>query len=476
MNKKTKIVATIGPASSSYETMKELVLSGMNVIRLNMSHGSYEEQMEKVENIRQINEELGTNVAILLDTKGPEVRTGLFVGEKVEFKKGEMTIVDMNVPYGERGDASRFNLSYENIANDMKVGDIILLDDGGVAIEIKEIKNNELHCLILNSGMLKDRRGVNVPGVTLSFNFMSEKDAADITWACENNFDYIAASFVRNKNDLKLIREVIAKTGNENIKVISKVESQDACDNLDDIIEGSDGVMVARGDLGVEVPAEEVPVVQKSIIEKCNAAGKIVITATQMLESMQENPRPTRAEVSDVFNAVLDGTDAVMLSGESANGDYPVESVATQAQIVKRAEEVFNYDSYTRKVHRSLESTTAKLIAFNAITTAEKLEEVKLIITPTETGASARLVSQMKPRTPILALTPSDKVCRSLAVNFGVYAHLVEETKSIDALIENSVNKAKELGYVVAGDKVVITCGTPGSTGKTNLINVVTVK
>ncbi len=476
MNKKTKIVATIGPASSSYETMKELTLSGMNVIRLNMSHGSYEEQMEKVENIRKINKELNTNVGILLDTKGPEVRTGLFVDGKVEFKKGEMTIVDMNVPYGERGDATRFNLSYENICNDMKVGDIILLDDGGVAIEVKEIKNNEMHCLILNSGMLKDRRGVNVPGVTLAFDFMSEKDAADITWACENNFDFIAASFVRNANDLKLIREVIAKTGNTNIKVISKVESQDACDNLDSIIEGSDGIMVARGDLGVEVPAEDVPVYQKEMISKCNAAGKIVITATQMLESMQENPRPTRAEVSDVFNAVLDGTDAVMLSGESANGDYPVESVATQAKIVKRAEEVFNYDSYTRKVHRSLESTTAKLIAFSAITAAEKLEDVKLIITPTQSGASARLVSQMKPRTPILALTPFEEVCRSLAVNFGVYSDVVENFSTIDEITEGSIAKAKELGYVTAGDKVILTCGTPGTEGQTDLVHVVTVK
>ncbi len=475
MNKKTKIVATIGPASSTYDQMKDLTLAGMNVIRLNMSHGTYDEQMEKVENIRKINEELGTSVGILLDTKGPEVRTGLFVDGKVQFTKGEMTIVDMNIPYGERGDASRFNLSYENICQDMKVGDIILLDDGGVAIEVKEIKNNELHCLILNSGMLKDRRGVNVPGVTLAFDFMSEKDAADITWACENNFDFLAASFVRNANDLKLIHEVIAKTGNTNIKVISKVESQDACDNLDAIIEGSDGIMVARGDLGVEVPAEDVPVYQKEIIEKCNAAGKIVITATQMLESMQENPRPTRAEVSDVFNAVLDGTDAVMLSGESANGDYPIESVETQARIVKRAEEVFNYDSYTRRVHRRLEDTTPKLIAFSAITAAEKLDEVKLIITPTESGSTARLVSAMKPRTPILALTPFEHVCRSLAVNFGVYAAKVDEFKTIDEITNGSIAKAKELGLVEAGDKVVLTCGTPGTEGNTNLVSVVTV-
>lgn len=473
MNKKTKIVATIGPASSDYPILKELIKGGVNVIRLNMSHGPYDEQMEKVENIRKIDAELGTHTAILMDTKGPEVRTGLFEEKKALLEKGNTVIITTEDIVG---NADRFSVSYEGMANDLKVGDTILLDDGYVSVVVKEIKGNDLICDILNTGYMKDRRGVNVPGVTLNFEFMSPKDRADIEWACDNDMEYIAASFVRNAKDLQEIKDVIASKGNTRIQIISKIESQDGVENFDEILELTDGVMVARGDLGVEVPAEEVPVVQKMIIKKCNAVGKPVITATQMLESMQSNPRPTRAEVSDVFNAVLDGTDAVMLSGESAGGDYPLEAVVTQATIVKRAEETYDYDSYTREIHRTLEPTTAKLIAFSAISTADKLEKVKLIITPTETGATPRTVSQMKPLTPVLALSPDAAVCRSLAVGYGVITAVCERSETIEVLIADSVSKAKELGLVVAGDYVVVTCGTPSTEGATNLVNVVEVK
>ncbi len=416
--KKTKIIATIGPKSSSYETMESLVKEGMDIIRLNMSHGTYTTEMAKVENIKKINLKLSTNVAVLLDTKGPEVRTGLFENGEITLVKDSYVTIVMNEILGTN---KKFNVSYKGLANDLKINDIILLDDGYVSLKVVEIKNNELYCLVLNNGTLKDRRGVNVPGITLNFDFMSQKDRDDIIWACENNFDFIAASFVRNANDVKIIQNVIKETRNTNIKIISKIESKDGVLNLDEIINISDGIMIARGDLGVEIPAEEVPVVQKRIIKKCNAIGKIVVTATQMLESMQTNPRPTRAEVSDVFNAVIDGTDAVMLSGETANGEYPIEAVRTQTNIAIAAEKVFNYGSYSRQIHRTLEPTLEKLIAFSAVTTADKLDNVKLIIAPTESGNTPRTISQMKPRQPILALTSNIYVSHSLSANFGVY-------------------------------------------------------
>lgn len=473
MNKKTKIVATIGPASSDYNVLKSLVEAGVNVMRLNMSHGAYDEQMEKVENLRKIDAELGTHTAILLDTKGPEVRTGLFTDKKALLEKGKTCVITTEEIVG---NSERFSVTYEGMAKDLKIGDIILLDDGYVSVKVQSISGNDITCEILNTGYMKDRRGVNVPGVTLNFEFMSPKDKSDIEWACDNDFEFIAASFVRNANDLEKIREVVAAKGNTRIQIISKIESQDGVENFDEILELTDGVMVARGDLGVEVPAEEVPVVQKMIIQKCNLVGKPVITATQMLESMQSNPRPTRAEVSDVFNAVLDGTDAVMLSGESAGGDYPLEAVETQATIAKRAEEIYNYGAYTREIHRTLEPTTAKLIAFSAISTADKLDKVKLIIAPTETGTTAKLVSQMKPETPVLAVTPRESVCRELALNYGVLTTTQKRSETVDDLINESVNKAKELGLVTEGEFVVVTCGTPSTAGSTNLINVVRVK
>lgn len=472
-SKKTKIVATIGPASHTEEVLRELILAGMNVIRLNMSHGPYDEQLERVNTVRKLNKELGTKVGFLLDTKGPEVRTGLFKGEKVLLEKGNNVTITMD---DVEGDANQFTVSYKGLVKDINPGDIILLDDGYVAVKVLSKTDKDIVCEILNTGYMKDRRGVNVPGVTLNFEFLSEKDKNDILWACENNLDYIAASFVRNANDLKLIRDLVNTTENKDIKILPKIECQEGVENFDSILAGSDGIMVARGDLGVEVPAEDVPVIQKSIIAKCNLTGKIAITATQMLESMQANPRPTRAEVSDVFNAVQDGTDAVMLSGESAAGQYPVESVKTQATIVAKAETVFDYESYISKMSKNLDKNITELVSFSSVATADELENVKLIIAVTNSGTTARHVSRLKPRTPIFAVTPNEGVARKLALNFGVYAEIFEKQDNVDDLLEEAVNKAKENNLIKIGDEVVIAAGSINAKGNTDLMKVRVVK
>lgn len=470
--KKTKLVATIGPASSEKAVLKELVESGLNVMRLNMSHGPYDEQMEKIVIVREINEETGSNVAILLDTKGPEVRTGEFEDGTILEKGQTATIVVDEVV----GNTERFTVSYKDLHKDLKAGDIILLDDGYVSVEVKEINGTDIVVNVLNTGRMKSRRGVNVPGVTLNFEFMSEKDKSDIEWAAENDLDFIAASFVRNAQDLKEIKAVLEAKGNTHIQIISKIESQDGVENIDEIIELSDGIMVARGDLGVEVPAEDVPVIQKMIIEKCNKLGKMVVTATQMLESMQDNPRPTRAEVSDVFNAVMDGTDAVMLSGESASGQYPVESVQMQATIAQRAEGSFNYDHHTRQQYKNLAKTVTESVAYSTVATANTLEEVKLVIALTESGNTARVISRLKPKTPILALTSNEKTRRSLALSYGVYAEMIERSESTTETIEKAIAIAVEKGLVVAGDEVALSAGSINEEGKTDLMRIVTVK
>lgn len=471
--KKTKIIGTIGPKSENKETLRKLIEGGLNIIRLNMSHGDYDEQMARINTVRELNEELGTNVGILLDTKGPEVRTGLFNEDKVMLKKGEKVIITTEQI---TGDAKKFSVSYEGMARDVNPGDTILLDDGYVSVKVLATTDVEMECEILNTGAMKDRRGVNVPGVTLNFEFMSKKDKNDIIWACENNLDYIAASFVRNKNDLKEILDVISKTDNKDIQVLPKIESQDGVENFDEILEDSNGIMVARGDLGVEVPAEDVPVIQKEIIRKCNESGKFVVTATQMLESMQSNPRPTRAEVSDVFNAVMDGTDAVMLSGESAAGDYPVESVQMQAIISKRAESIFDYDAYMYKMGKTQNKRVDELVSYSAVSTADELENVKLIIAVTNSGSTARKISRLKPKTPILAVTPNASIARKLAVNFGVIPAVIEKQENIDEMLNVAIEKAKELNLVKIGDEVVISSGSINAKGNTDLMKVREVK
>lgn len=470
--KKTKIVATIGPVSSDYETLKGLIKAGTNVVRLNMSHGDYDEQMQRVNTVRQINEELNTAVGILLDTKGPEVRTGSFE-PGTELKAGtQVSIVKEEV----LGNDKRFNVSYKELAQDVKPGDIILLDDGYVSVLVKEIQNEDIICEVLNSGMMKDRRGVNVPGVTLNFDFISPKDKADLIWACENDFEFIAASFVRTRKDVLELREVINSTGNKHIKLLAKIESQDGVDNFDEILEEVDGIMVARGDLGVEVPAEDVPPIQRMIISKCNQKGKVVITATQMLESMQNNPRPTRAEVSDVFNAVLNGTDAVMLSGESAAGKYPIEAVATQARICQKAEESYDFEHHLNKIYKNLTADIQELVAYSVASTAAKLPKAKLIIAITNSGATACSISRMRPDLPILAITHNEQVRRSLSLHYGVIGYVAKKFEKVDDALDDAVCQAKALGLVDCGDVVVISAGSIHGKGNTDLMKVRVVK
>ncbi len=467
--KKTKIIATIGPASENKDILEKLIKEGVNIIRLNMSHGDYDEQMKRVNTVREINERLGRNVGILMDTKGPEIRTGLFKDGKILLEKGNKVVITMD---DVEGTAERFTVSYKGLADDLSVGDTVLLDDGYVSVKVKDISINDITCEVLNTGYLKDRRGVNVPGVKLNFKFMSEKDKSDILWACENNLDYIAASFVRNKDDLDQIIDLVNTTNNKTIQILPKIESKEGVDNFDSILEKSDGIMVARGDLGVEVPAEDVPEIQKIIIKKCNIAGKFVVTATQMLESMQSNPRPTRAEVSDVFNAIEDGTDAVMLSGESAAGDYPVEAVAMQALIARKAENIYSYENYIRMIQEHLEDNVSELVSYSAVATADRLENVKLIIAVTNSGATARKISRLRPRTPVVAITPNADVARRVNVYYGVVPIVFEKQDNIDDLISNAINKAKEANVVKVGDEVVVSAGSVNAKGNTDLMKV----
>ncbi|MFV9511195.1 pyruvate kinase [Tepidibacillus sp. LV47] len=466
--RKTKIVCTIGPASEEVEVLKELIHAGMNVARLNFSHGDYEEHGRRIKNIRQAAKETGKTVAILLDTKGPEIRTGILGVPEVELKQGETIILTTEEIVG---DKNRVSVSYQGLPQDVHPGSKILIDDGLIGLEVEKIEGTEIYCKILNSGILKSKKGVNVPGVKINLPGITQKDADDIRYGIEQGIDIIAASFVRKAKDVLEIREILEEY-NADILIISKIENHEGVENIDEILQVSDGIMVARGDLGVEIPAEEVPLVQKMIIEKCNKAGKPVITATQMLDSMQRNPRPTRAEASDVANAIFDGTDAIMLSGETAAGKYPIESVATMARIALRTEEALNYSEIFRKRSTLQQTNVTDAISQAVVNTAIDLN-ANAILTPTESGQTARLVSKYRPKVPIIAITPHEKVMKKLSLNWGVYPLLGKKVESTDEMLKESVDTAIGAGYIKHGDLVVITAGVPvGKVGTTNLMKV----
>ena len=462
--KKTKIVCTLGPASENEETLRELIKNGLNVCRLNFSHGSHEEHKGRMDLVKKLREELNMPTAILLDTKGPEIRTGKFDVPEVFLEKGQTFTITMKDVIG---DKERCTVSYKGLANDVKPGDTILIDDGLVGLTVKEVNNDDIVCEVQNSGIVKNHKGVNVPGVKVNLPAITEKDRSDIEFGIEQGIDFIAASFVRKVSDVLAIREILEENNAEHIKIISKIENQEGVENLDEIIEVSDGIMVARGDLGVEIPTEEIPVVQKLMIKKCNEAGKPVITATQMLDSMIRNPRPTRAEVTDVANAIYDGTDAIMLSGETAAGKYPVEAVKTMATIAKRAEETMR--NRRDKINKSKNVTDA--ISYATCTTAMDLE-AKAILSSTASGHTARMVSKFRPDCPIVATTSNESVRRQLALTWGVLPLMREKSANIDQVIVNSIEAAKTSNYVSKDDVVVITAGG-GET--TNLIKVETV-
>ncbi|WP_129727811.1 MULTISPECIES: pyruvate kinase [Bacillaceae] len=468
--RKTKIVCTIGPASESIEKLTQLMEAGMNVARLNFSHGSHEEHAARITNIREAAKQTGKTIAILLDTKGPEIRTHDFENGQAELKTGQEVIISMEQVLGT---AEKFSVSYTGLYDDVDTGSRILIDDGLIELEVIGKANGEIRTKVLNSGLVKNKKGVNVPNVSIKLPGITEKDVQDILFGVEQGVDFIAASFVRKASDVLEIRELLAEKGAKHIQIIPKIENQEGIDNIDAILEVSNGLMVARGDLGVEIPPEEVPLVQKSLINKCNLQGKPVITATQMLDSMQRNPRPTRAEASDVANAIFDGTDAIMLSGETAAGQYPVESVKMMATIATRVERSLVYQDIFRKRIEEVRPSIADAICQSVAHTALSLDVVA-IVAPTESGHTAKMISKYRPKSPIIAVSADDRVCRKLALVWGVQAYLAQDpVYSTDEMLEGAIQASKDTGIVKSGDTVVIAAGVPiGETGTTNLMKV----
>lgn len=470
--KKTKIVCTIGPASESLETLKELMLLGMNVCRLNFSHGNHEEHLQRIKNIKQAREELNLPVAIMLDTKGPEIRLGDFSVEQIQLSIGDkFTLTTKEV----LGDQSQVSVSYKDLPKDVHIGGHILIDDGLVDLKIVDITDTDIVTEVLNYGILKSRKGVNVPGAKINLPSITEKDYGDLVFGIENGIDFVAASFIRKADDVINIRKILEENGGSDVQIISKIESQEGVDNLIEIINASDGIMVARGDLGVETRTEVMPLVQKEIIRKANITGKPVITATQMLDSMIRNPRPTRAEVTDVANAIIDGSDAIMLSGETAAGSYPVEAVKVMSEIAISTENSKDFKDSTKVRTTWVDGYTTSSISHATKDLSEQLG-ASAILTATTTGSTSRAVSRLRPNMQIIAATYDESVMRKLALSWGVYPVISEMCDSTDEVIDKSIKAALEKNLVKEGDLIVITAGVPaGIGGTTNLIKVHTI-
>lgn len=474
MQKKTKIVCTLGPATSSEEMIKELCLSGMDIARLNFSHGTHEGHGEMISKIKKVREEIGRPIAILLDTKGPEIRTGLAEnGKEFTLIKGEQVIVTTeDVPCN----STIISVTYQNLPEDVVVGGSILIADGLIELTVKKVEDDKVICEVVNGGELGSRKGVNLPNVKLKLPAITEQDRADIIFGINEGVDFIAASFIRNAEAIREIRGII-KDCNSDIAIIAKIENMEGMENLDEIIAEADGIMVARGDLGVEVEPETLPYIQKTMIQKCNAAFKPVITATQMLDSMIRNPRPTRAEVTDVANAIYDGTDAIMLSGETAAGKYPIQAVQMMSKIAKETEA--RYDSFIG--HNKTEFGTKSeniscAISYSAVASAGRLD-AKLIIASSFSGYTARLVSKYRPTCPIIGLSPLDRTLRKMQIYRGVQPLKVSEVNSTDHLLDEAVKTVRTHGYVNEGDLVILTAGVPaGKSSVTNMIKAVVVE
>ena len=468
MNRKTKIVCTLGPATDGDGILRQMLEAGMNVARFNFSHGSHEEHKRRLDALKALRQELDLPVAAMLDTKGPEVRLKSFAGGTVELKAGrEFTLTTRDVT----GDDTICSVTYADLPGDVKAGGTILLDDGLVRLTVLETTDTEIRCRVENSGTMKNNKGVNVPGVRLSMPYMSQRDRDDILFGVEQGFDFIAASFVRTAADVREIRRLLDEAGSA-IKIIAKIENQEGVNNLPDILSVADGIMVARGDMGVEIDFTEIPIIQKDMIAQCVAAGKPVITATQMLDSMMENPRPTRAEITDVANAIYDGTSAIMLSGETAAGKYPVEAVQTMDAIALRTEADINYAKRMRNLPGSSRLSIAAATAHAACTTAMDIG-ADAILTVSQSGATARLVSRFRPGTTVVACLLSERVQRQMALYWGVVPLLMPYAQNTDQLIEFAIQAAEKAELVKQGDLVVITAGVPvGVSGTTNMIKV----
>lgn len=469
--RKTKIICTIGPASESEEKLRELMLAGMNVARFNFSHGSHEEHKKKFDRVIKVSNELGLQVATLLDTKGPEIRLRTIEGGKTELAGGQKFILTTDEIVGNN---EKVTISYKNLKNDISVGTTILIDDGLIEMVVDEIEENDIICTVLNGGPISNNKGVNVPGAVLSMDYISEVDRSDIMFGCDMGFDFLAASFVRSKEDILEVRKILDEH-NSHMKIIAKIENMQGIRNLDEILQVSDGIMVARGDMGVEIPMEEVPVVQKRMIKKAEAMGKHVITATQMLESMIKNPRPTRAETTDIANAIYDGTTAIMLSGESAAGLYPVEAVKTMARIAERTEQDIDYNGRLKRRENIEDIDITTAISHATCTTAMDLK-ASAIVTVTLSGFTAGMISRYKPSCPVIACSVSPRICRQLSLSWGVTPIWIARESTTDDLFEEAIKAAEEAGYIKKGDKVVLTAGVPlGIPGRTNMIRVVEV-
>jgi pyruvate kinase len=474
--KKTKIVCTMGPNTNDRELMKQLALEGMDVARFNFSHGDHEEQKGRMELLKSIREEIGRPIAALLDTKGPEIRTGeLKDDKKVQLVAGNTYVLTIDEVVG---DDKKASVSYKGLINDVGTGNKILIDDGLIELEVMEIKGNDIICRINNGGEMGQKKGVNVPNVNIKLPSLTEKDKSDIIFGVQQGFDFVAASFVRNAACVNEIREII-EAHNGDMQIIAKIENAEGIENIDEIIGAADGIMVARGDMGVEIPPEQVPYVQKMIIKKCSERCKPVITATQMLDSMMRNPRPTRAEVTDVANAVYDGTDAVMLSGETANGKYPLEALKMMAQIVSTAESHITYDDYKNRKLVSLQKNVSNVVCHSTVSTAAEIN-AKAIIAPSWSGFTTKMISKWRPKNLVIGMSPNESKVRKMQLFWGVVPILSKKSSSTDELIKQSVELAKEHGYVKIDDIVVITAGIFDVNGKpsehkTNMMRVVSI-
>ena len=476
--KKTKIVCTMGPNTNDLEVMRKLIQGGMDIARFNFSHGTHEEQKARMDDLKRLREEEGKHIAILLDTKGPEIRTGLLEGgQKVELVDGDEFILTTEEIVGNN---KRVSITYDGLVEDVEIGGKILIDDGLIELEIKAIEGKDIICKVVNGGDLGQRKGVNVPNVPISLPAITEKDIEDIRFGAEQDVDFIAASFVRNADCIRQIKALLRECGAPYTPVIAKIENAEGIDNLDEILEIADGIMVARGDLGVEIPAEQVPYIQKMMINKCKECYKPVITATQMLDSMMRNPRPTRAEVTDVANAVYDGTDAVMLSGETANGKYPLEALKMMVQICENTESHFDYKANLLKMKEQRLRDTTSALGYATVSTAANLD-AKCIIAPTGSGATARVISKFHSEMDVLAVSPNARALRRMQIYYGVRPYESLEFDTSEAICDNAIGLAKEKGYVTDGDIAVLTAGIPSphvggfDYGVSNMMRIVTI-
>ena len=477
--KKTKVVCTMGPNTNDRELMKQLMLNGMDVARFNFSHGDHEEQKGRIDLLKQLREELHTNTAMLLDTKGPEIRTGkLKGGKKVTLEAGaSFTLTTEEI----EGDASKVSITYKGLPEDVDRGSTILIDDGLIGLKVVSRTDKEIRCEVVNGGELGEKKGVNVPNVAVRLPAITEKDKDDIRFGVEQGIDFIAASFVRNAECVLEIKAFLKELGAPYTPIIAKIENAEGIHNIDEIIRAADGIMVARGDLGVEIPAEEVPYLQKMMIQKCNANFKTVITATQMLDSMIRNPRPTRAEVTDVANAVYDGTDAVMLSGETAQGKYPLEALQMMVHIIENTEQHLDYDMMLNKAGEQLKSGLSSAIGYSSVLAAANLN-AKCIITPSVSGATTRVVSNLRPKQEILGVTPNERALRRMSIYWGVRPLKTIQFKTTDDICNGAIELATVKQYIEPGDVVVLTAGIPSQnisqehTTTSNMMRIATVE